>query len=55
MEEYWQGKREWRTDGSVLAGEKGKFFKKNFSQCHFFLHKSHKDCPGIEPVPRGYI
>jgi len=23
MEEYWQGKREWRTGGRVLAGEKG--------------------------------
>jgi len=28
MEEYWQGKREWRTDGRVLAGEKGSSLRK---------------------------
>jgi hypothetical protein len=27
--------------------------KKNLPQCNFALHKSHVDCPGIEPVLHG--
>jgi hypothetical protein len=25
--------------------------EKTLSQCHFFHHKSHMDCPGREPAP----
>jgi hypothetical protein len=30
---------------------KPKYSEKNLSQCHSVRHKSHMDCPGIEPGP----
>jgi hypothetical protein len=30
---------------------KPKYLEKNLSHCHFVLHKSHTERPGIEPGP----
>ena len=38
------------------AKGKLKKLKRNLSQCHFFRHKSKRDCPGIELVlPRCHL
>jgi hypothetical protein len=34
-----------------IIEEKLKYLEKNLSQCHFVLHKSHMNWPGIEPGP----
>jgi hypothetical protein len=37
----------------ILTGENEKYSEKNLSQCHCVHHKSHMDCPEIEPGLRG--
>jgi len=41
---------EYGTQGNEWH-EKLKYLLKNLPQCHSAYHKSHMDCPGIEPRP----
>jgi len=39
----------WNVSGMTIDGE-SKVLTYSVSQCHFFYHRSHIDCPGLKPL-----